>query len=64
MAPTAAGLEAQERWEYEDLVVRYLLPQLLSDAAAMHLSSYRMRWVRTNDVEEVRVLPMNVNHHL
>jgi hypothetical protein len=66
VAPTAAELEAQERWEYEDLVARYLLPRRLPDAAAMHLSSYRtaqMRRARINDEEEVRVPPTSVHHH-
>ena len=51
-APSADEAEEIERWEYQDLVARYLLSQRLPDTTAMRLSSYstaQMRWARVNE---------------
>jgi hypothetical protein len=51
-APSADEQEELERWEYQDLVARYLLSQRLPDTTAMRLSSYttaQMRWARVNE---------------
>jgi hypothetical protein len=51
-APTDVEIEAQELWDHEDVVARYLLSQRLPDLTFMRMSQYQTaqaRWTHIND---------------
>jgi len=50
--PTDAEVEAREKWDYEDLIARYLLSQRLPDTTAIRVSGYstvKERWEKVSE---------------